>query len=360
MARNQGLDALRTFLTLLVVVHHVSIVYGGAGGWYWKETSELDHTLVAFNAVNQSFFMGLFFLLAGYFSIISLRQHGISAFVRGRAVRLGVPLFVYFLLISPLTVALATANSPYELWSTAVTLMARKQFEPGPLWFVFVLILLSSLLAFIYARFPHTIQSPIDLPSPVTIGLCLILVGCFTFLVRLSIPVGETVLWLQLGYFPLYLVLFYFGVVSGTNKLISTAHYQRLIIWAIVALFLVVTLPFVIQSPLGDGPFEGGFNLNALYYALWEPFVACGIIVGLFWFFQRCNSRLIGWLATTAPLAYCVYIIHPPIIVVISKLLPETELDRYVKLLVNSVVSATTCLLAAKAIVSIPGFRRVL
>ncbi|WP_347332985.1 acyltransferase family protein [Marinimicrobium locisalis] len=196
MSRNQGFDALRIFLTLLVVVHHVSIVYGGAGGWYWKEASELDPSLVAFNAVNQSFFMGLFFLLAGYFSIISLRQHGISAFVRGRAVRLGVPLLVYFLLISPLTVALAIADTPSELWSTAVTLVARKQFEPGPLWFVFALILLSSLLAIIYARFPNRIQSPIDLPGPVTIGFCLILVGCFTFLVRLSIPVGETVLWL--------------------------------------------------------------------------------------------------------------------------------------------------------------------
>lgn len=360
MSRNQGFDALRIFLTLLVVVHHVSIVYGGAGGWYWKEVSELDHGLVAFNAVNQSFFMGLFFLLAGYFSIISLRQHGVSTFVRGRAVRLGVPLLVYFLLISPLTVALATANSLSELWSTVATLIARKQFEPGPLWFVFALILLSSLLAIIYARFPHRIHSPIDLPSPVTIGLCLTLVGCFTFWVRLSIPVGETVLWLQLGYFPLYLLLFYFGVVSGTNKLISAASYQRLMIWAIAAFILVVTLPFVIRSPPGDGPFEGGFNLNALYYALWEPFVACGIIVGLLWSFQRSNSRLITGLAAAAPLAYCVYIIHPPIIVVTSRLLAQTELGRYVKLLVNSVVSAAACLLVARAIVAIPGFRRVL
>lgn len=304
--------------------------------------------------------MGLFFLLAGYFSIISLRQHGVSAFVRGGAVRLGVPLFVYFFLISPLTVALSIVNSPSEFWSTAVTLMARKQFEPGPLWFVFTLILLSSLLAIIHARFPHRIQSLIDFPSPIKIGLCLILVGFFTFFVRLFIPVGETVLWLQLGYFPLYLLLFYFGVVSGTNTLISTAHYQRLNIWVIVALSLMVTLPFVIQSPPGDGPFEGGFNLNALYYALWEPFVACGIIVGLLWSFQRSNSRLIKGLAAAAPLAYCVYIIHPPIIIVVSRLLSQTELDRYVKLLVNSVVSVAACLLVAKAIVSIPGFRRVL
>ncbi len=360
MSRNQGIDALRVFLTLLVVVHHVSIVYGGAGGWYWKEASELDHGLVAFNAVNQSFFMGLFFLLAGYFSMISLRQQGVSVFVRGRAVRLGVPLIVYFLLISPLTVALATANSLSELWSTTVKLMVRKQFEPGPLWFVFALILLSSVLAIIYARFPHRIQSPIDFPSPVTIGFCLILIGCFTFGVRLSIPVGETVLWLQLGYFPLYLLLYYFGIVSGTNKVICTANYQRHKIWAIAALFLVVTLPFVIHSPPGDGPFEGGFNLNALYYAFWEPFVACGIIVGLLWSFQHSNSRLFMGVAAAAPLAYCVYIIHPPIIVVTSRFLAQTELDRYIKLLVNSVVSAAACLLVAKAIMAIPGFRRVL
>lgn len=360
MSRNQGLDALRMLLTFLVVVHHVSIVYGGAGSWYWKQASELDQRLVAFNAVNQSFFMGLFFLLAGYFSIISMRQHGVSAFVRGRAVRLGIPLLVYFLLISPLTVALAIANTPGELWSTVVQLIARRQFEPGPLWFVFALIILSGLLAIIYARFPHKILSPIDLPNPFTIGLSLIVVGCFTFLVRNYMPVGEVVLWLQLGYFPLYLLLFYFGVASGTHRLISTAHYHTMKAWIVVALILVVTLIFVIQNPPGDGPFEGGFNLNALYYALWEPFVACGIIVSLLWSFQHRDSRLIRGLAAAAPLAYCVYIIHPPIIVIVSRLLTQMELDRYVKLLVNSVVSCAACLLAAKAIVSIPGFRRVL
>lgn len=360
MSRNQGLDALRIFLTLLVVVHHVSIVYGGAGGWYWKESPELDHSLVAFNAVNQSFFMGLFFLLAGYFSIISLRQHGVSLFVRGRAVRLGIPLLVYFLLISPLTVALAIANSPSEFWSTSITLMARKQFEPGPLWFVFALILLSGLLAIIHARFPHRIQSLLDLPSPVTIGLSLILVGSFAFLVRLFIPIGETVLWLQLGYFPLYIFLFYFGVISSANELISTSNFHRLKSWMIIALILVVTLPIAIRSPPGDGPFEGGVNLNALYYALWEPFVAFGIIAGLLWAFQHSNLRLIKALAAAAPLAYCVYIIHPPIIVIISRLLAQSELDRYVKLLVNSVLSAAACFLVAKAIVAIPGFRRVL
>src|SRR5690606_32927274 len=119
----------------------------------------------------------------------------------------------------------------------------------------FTLILLSSVLAIVYARFPHRIQSLSDLPGPVSIGICLILVGCFTFVVRLAMSVGETVLWLQLGYFPLYLLLFYLGVVSGTSKLISTAHYQRLSMWVIVALILVVTLPFVIQSPPGDGSF---------------------------------------------------------------------------------------------------------
>ena len=360
MSRNQGLDALRVSLTLLVVVHHVSIVYGGAGGWYWKEALELDPNIVALNTVNQSFFMGLFFLLAGYFSIISLRQHGVSAFLLGRMTRLGVPLAVYFFLISPLTVALSITNSPSELWPITTRLMSQNQFEPGPLWFAFTLILLSGLLAIMYARFQHKIQSPSQSPSAWTIGICLTLVGCFTFWVRLYMPVGETVLWMQLGYFPLYLLLFYFGVASGTNKLISTAHYQHFKVWVLVALALILTLPFVIQNPIGDGPFEGGLNLNALYYALWEPFVACGIILGLLSYFQSSDSRLTRGLAAAAPLAYCVYIIHPPIIVVVSRLLTATELDRYLKLVVNSLVSFTCCLLIAKAIVTIPGFRRVL
>jgi hypothetical protein len=70
--RNGGMDALRAAVTLLVVFHHTAITYGAIGGWYYKEIAPSNSPgallLILFCTVNQAWFMGLFFLLAGYYT----------------------------------------------------------------------------------------------------------------------------------------------------------------------------------------------------------------------------------------------------------------------------------------------------
>ena len=52
--------------------HHTAITYGAIGGWYYKELLPSptlgSRLLVLFCTVNQAWFMGLFFLLAGYYT----------------------------------------------------------------------------------------------------------------------------------------------------------------------------------------------------------------------------------------------------------------------------------------------------
>ncbi len=109
--RDAGLDALRASLTLLVVFHHTSITYGGSGDWYYKEVRGgpgLDIQLLSlFTGVNQAYFMGLFFLFAGYFTPSAIDRHGAAAYMRERLRRLGIPLVFYILALSPFTIALA-------------------------------------------------------------------------------------------------------------------------------------------------------------------------------------------------------------------------------------------------------------
>ena len=99
--RDAGLDALRASLTLLVLFHHTAITYGGSGDWYYKAVPagpQLSSQLLSlFTGFNQAFFMGLFFLLAGYFTPGAVERHGAAAYMRERALRLGLPLVVYFL-----------------------------------------------------------------------------------------------------------------------------------------------------------------------------------------------------------------------------------------------------------------------
>lgn len=72
-------DNIRIYLTILVIIFHVAIAYGGHGDWPLKETptdpiSPFLFTL--FVAVTQSYFMSFFFLLSGYFTPRSYDKKG--------------------------------------------------------------------------------------------------------------------------------------------------------------------------------------------------------------------------------------------------------------------------------------------
>jgi len=106
------LDNLRVFLTCLVIGHHQAIAFGAPGGWYYivREPETVDLVsfvlLTMFVAVNQAFFMSLFFFVAAYFTAPSLDKKGPGRFAKDRLKRLGIPLVVYFFWLNPSVVYL--------------------------------------------------------------------------------------------------------------------------------------------------------------------------------------------------------------------------------------------------------------
>ncbi|HXZ17124.1 MAG TPA: acyltransferase, partial [Roseiarcus sp.] len=147
--RDAGLDALRASVTLLVLFHHAAITYGASGDWYYTEVrpgSGLSSQLMSlFTGFNQAFFMGLFFLLAGYFTPGAVKRRGAAAFMRERALRLGLPLIVYFLILSPATMALAATARGRNFFTALVYNWTHGRMEPGPLWFCEALLIFAAL-----------------------------------------------------------------------------------------------------------------------------------------------------------------------------------------------------------------------
>ncbi len=85
-------DHLRTALIVLVVLHHVSLVYGASvTPFYYFEPPFTDPLafliLLVFALFNQAWFMGAFFLLAGYFTPGSFDRKGPGGFIKDRLVR---------------------------------------------------------------------------------------------------------------------------------------------------------------------------------------------------------------------------------------------------------------------------------
>lgn len=153
-ARNGGLDALRSAMTLLVILHHAAITYGGSGGWFYKEFptdgSVPSLLLTIFCAVNQAYFMGLFFLLAGYYTPASIRSKGVADYLKERALRLGIPLLLFGFVVGPMTVALERASSAADFMDDWGRLLVERSFINGPLWFTQALLIFAVLSVIAY------------------------------------------------------------------------------------------------------------------------------------------------------------------------------------------------------------------
>lgn len=139
-ARNAGIDALRAALTLLVVFHHAAITYGANGTWFYQEFTSHDEwsslLLTIFCTLNQAFFMGLFFLIAGSMTPVTIGRRGVWGFIGERLIRLGLPLLVFAVIIGPLTMALGKIPEGIPVQETLSGLARHGTLVPGPMWFV--------------------------------------------------------------------------------------------------------------------------------------------------------------------------------------------------------------------------------
>src|SRR5271165_3267764 len=145
--RELYIDRLRTVMTAMVVVFHTAITYGATGGWFYHEVAfspaPSSLLLTFFVVTNQAYFMGFFFLLAGYFTPASLERKGYSRFIGDRFLRLGLPLLAFILILGPVTAAMVTAAEGKGFWPTIAYLWQHGRIINGPLWFAQALLIFS-------------------------------------------------------------------------------------------------------------------------------------------------------------------------------------------------------------------------
>jgi peptidoglycan/LPS O-acetylase OafA/YrhL len=371
-ARELYIDRLRSVMTAFVILHHTAITYGASGSWFYNElhvSGTISSLLLTFFvATNQAYFMGFFFLLAGYFTPPSLERKGYAKFVADRFLRLGVPLLVFVFLLGPLTAALVNAAEGKGFWSTFAYLWNHAVIITGPLWFAQALLMFSigycAWRAMAGAPLTQVERSPKSVPAGKWWLVSTVAVGVAALAIRQVVPTGVNVIGLQLGYFASYTFLFALGIAAWRYDWLRQLEWRQARAWIIGLIFTWPLLPlgiFVARSLNGAGKsnFGGGLSWTAILYAMWEPFVAWGLIAAwLLMFRSRMNqaSTLWGWLNRRA---YAVYIIHPPILVGISLLLHPWIAPALVKFCVMGALSCLACWLLADPLVRLPGVRRV-
>ena len=255
------IDNLRIFLTILVIVHHASCTFGGEGNWYLKETVQNGSismlVLTMFNAINQSFFMGFFFLIAGYFTPASVDRKGTSSYLKDRFIRLGIPLLVFGFFIYHIIKYLIIAfnSNPVSIIEyIRISVETYSLFGHGPLWFVQTL-LIFALFYLIWRRISNSTVSgitPKPLPGKKYILYAILSMGIITAIIRMWFPVGVVILSMQLAHFAQYIFLFIIGTLLYRYNWIEPISENHGMFWPVITLCSIIVMPFVFLFG-GDG-----------------------------------------------------------------------------------------------------------
>lgn len=364
-------DNLRVLLTVLVVIHHLAVTYGAFAAWYYVEipTEALTPTITVMIAlINQAFFMGCFFLIAGYFTPGAADRKSLRAFLRDRLVRLGVPLLIYAFVINPVLSYVGFSAMPEAIRGPLVPFAQFYFFTlgPGPLWFVEALIIFSVGYAIWRRLTRNSAPRPVgDDSRPLGYGriaVFTLLLAVATFLLRLMIPIGlyiPIVGFPSASHLPQYLALFVVGVVAYRRNWLQRLPAKAA--WVGLGTALAATV-LLFPTALGDGQtaFVGGVNVPAALYALWEAIVCVGVCLGLVTVFSRRFNRQgrVGQFLSAH--AYTVFIIHAVVVVAVTIALRDVAIFPLLKLGLAIPITLVLCWAGAFLVRKLPLAQKVL
>lgn len=369
------IDNLRILLITLVIMQHLSVTYGGVGGWYYYD-GEPDQisgiVLTIHNAINQSFFMGFLFLISGYFTASSYNHKGPGQFLKGRFLRLGIPWIFYYLFINTIIVyVLRVKINGYDgsVWNFLTSHFGRFLIADGPVWFNETLLIFS----IIYVLWRALAKTPAPavrdngwMPGNLTIAITALSVGLITFAVRLWRPLGWgfVPLNLQLPFFPQYICLFIAGIIAHRHDWFRRIPVSMGRLWlCTVIFFIVIVLPaiFVLGGATEDvSPYMGGLHWQCFAYAVWEQFVGVAMIIVLLVLFRNRLNRQGKLAKVMSDSSYTTYIIHSLVVVFLALVIRNVQILPVLKFALTVLIAVPLSFSLASVIRQLPLVRRIL
>jgi hypothetical protein len=326
-----ALDRARTFITLLVVLHHSVINYtyfGNADRMRW-----LGFDLVVL--FTDSFFMACMFFISGLFVWDSLARKGSAIFLRNRAWRLGVPYLVSVFVVMPIAYyptflryhlpGTTDLNFLLFLWHT----LTVGPWPSGSAWFLWVLLAFDAIAALLWAAAPRVIETLGQFiyalrDRPMTAFVAFLVFSIIIYL-PMRLIFGDSV-WLVPGHYPLpiqtsrillYAGYFFAGVGVGEVSLRAgvlaenAALVKRWIVWlafAIASYGAILLMVYLHHSGLVDfnSPPLWWHTAYGLAFAMFSAAMTF-TVPAVFLRFERSSFWLLD---AMRPSAYGIYLLH--------------------------------------------------
>jgi glucan biosynthesis protein C len=378
-----------------VIAHHVGQAYGPTGGSWPIQEAVRARILGPFFTVNRSFFMSLFFLISGYLMVMSYDRSQPAAFVKGRLLRLGIPLLAFFLLVIPVQQYLCHWRAghlgvmsfgryyvdcylgqgpPLADWKGR-----WPEMNFGHLWYVEHLLIVSlcyALLRTVWKRFagaqptsagigimPGAGGAQMKLPGIAAILLFAAALAFVSALVRLPYPIDKWIGFLgfiqvafadvprDLSFFVLgavgYRRQWFVGLPNGMGRAWLLTGLALTALWYAYAMGLSQFLPL-------------GRDAMSIIYPLWESLLCCGLCIGLLYLFREKFNRQNRWTKAMAEGQYAAYLFHVPIVVLIQYTIAGTPLPPFTKFVLVTAAAVPLTFLFAHWIRQPAWLRRIL
>jgi surface polysaccharide O-acyltransferase-like enzyme len=373
--RNAALDRARTFLTLVVLLHHAVIPYTHFGHTDPRSWIGFDAVVLA----TDSFFMAMFFFLSGLFTWPGIGRKAPHVFLRDRLLRLGLPFAIAAVTLIPIAyyaveLRLHPGTTFAAFWWKTVTV---GPWPSGPLWFIWVLLVFDLTASLLY-RVSATLVDPINRMSlkgfdrPAVFYGFLVAVTAIGY-IPLLVYFGAN-RWFEFGPFSvqasrLLLYAFYFFVGVG----VGAANFNRGILsedgglpkgrW----LWLIATLvPYVLMWVMIAIKREILGNPNTLpdwyqaVYGLFYVLFSAAILLTILAFFLHSKAPGPNLLDRMQADAYGIFLVHYPIVLWLQYWMFEFDWPAIVKATIAFLLTVILSWAATAALRRIPGASHVL
>ena len=392
-ARVDYVDALRVLLILLVVAHHSVEAYVASHAPEIVFADAPIPRVWAFLAVNASFFMGLFFFLAGYYTPQAYDRRGAGRFLRDRLIRIGIPLLLGVVLIVPLAAWIRMAFYPgvshlggWEFVTRDFLGIGNKpdwwpkeerwpQFSFGWLWFIEHLL----IYAMLYTAWRLiTPPRPADAPPPAAPAGWMIFayaigLAAASYVVRIWYPQDRWIAFLgfiqmEPAHWPQYASLFVIGVIAGRGHWIETMPRGRGLAWLAVGGGLALLLYVLVGTGLVGGgapavPASGATASSPLpdwRPVVYDAFMCTGLCVGLPVAFRELALGTGSLWRMLGRNVLAIYVFHFPFVELVQVGLMQTDLAKWIRLLLTWPIAVVlTVLFTNYVVLRLPGLRRV-
>ena len=326
------LDNLRVVLVMLVIAHHVGQAYGPTGGWWPIQEEARSAVLGPFFTVNRSFFMSLFFMISGYFTVMSVDRWGPRAYIKDRFLRLGLPTLSFGLVMALLQLFVFESHSAWPV-------------DVGHLWFLEHLLIFSAAYALwrmISKKSIHAEKSQSKTPGyPGIVAFALVL-AVVSGVVRIWFPIDRWVY--LLGFIkvafadvPRDLSFFIIGLIAYRRNWILGFPKKDGTVWLGVGVTLAIL--WYIFALAGRNFLHLSDIQIGIIYPIWESVLCCGMCIGLTVLFRE-YFNLQGYLwKAMAKSQYAAYILHPLVVLLFQAILLSLDLPPFIKFTLATLAS---------------------